>query len=168
MSFKLIKPEELQVNPFNDIGNRWMLLAAGDESSFNFMTVSWGMLGVIWSKPAVQAYVRDSRFTKELMDKHDSFSLSVLKPGYEKALQIAGSKSGRDIDKVKETGLTPVFQGEVPMFEEAEYTIISKKVYTDFMPAGNFIDKNIIEKAYPGGDFHTLYIGHITEVYLYQ
>ena len=53
MSFKEIKPEELNFNPFTRIGSDWMLLTAGTEDKFNTMTASWGGAGVFWGKPAV-------------------------------------------------------------------------------------------------------------------
>ena len=40
MSFKEIKPEELNFNPFTRIGSDWMLLTAGTEDKFNTMTAS--------------------------------------------------------------------------------------------------------------------------------
>ena len=42
MSFKEIKAEDLQFNPFTRIGSDWMLITAGDEKKFNTMTASWG------------------------------------------------------------------------------------------------------------------------------
>ena len=47
MSFKEIKPEELNFNPFTRIGSDWMLLTAGTEDKFNTMTASWGGAGVL-------------------------------------------------------------------------------------------------------------------------
>lgn len=165
MGIKEIKPTELGGNIIDEISNKWMLIAAGSENKFNFMTVSWGMMGEIWFEPAVTAYVRESRYTKEFMDNNELFSMISLKEGNKKALQIAGSKSGRDIDKVKETGLTPLFIDGVPSFEEAAYTMICKKMYADFMPKENFIDMQAFEKSYQTGDLHTMYIGKIVKVY---
>ena len=51
MSFKEIKPEELNFNPFTRIGSDWMLLTAGTEDKFNTMTASWGGLGHMYNKP---------------------------------------------------------------------------------------------------------------------
>ena len=65
MSFKEIKPEELNFNPFTRIGSDWMLLTAGTEDKFNTMTASWGGAGVFWGKPAVTCYIRPQRYTKE-------------------------------------------------------------------------------------------------------
>ena len=79
MSFKEIKPEELNFNPFTRIGSDWMLLTAGTEDKFNTMTASWGGAGVFWGKPAVTCYIRPQRYTKEFIDKEELFSVSFLK-----------------------------------------------------------------------------------------
>lgn len=79
MSFKEIKPEELNFNPFTRIGSDWMLLTAGTEDKFNTMTASWGGAGVFWGKPAVTCYIRPQRYTKEFVDKEELFSVSFLK-----------------------------------------------------------------------------------------
>ena len=110
MSFKEIKPEELNFNPFTRIGSDWMLLTAGTKDKFNTMTASWGGAGVFWGKPAVTCYIRPQRYTKEFIDKEELFSVSFFKDGHRDALKLCGSVSGRDHDKIKEAGLTPVRQ----------------------------------------------------------
>ena len=98
-----------------------MLLTAGTKDKFNTMTASWGGAGIFWGKPAVTCYIRPQRYTKEFIDKEELFSVSFLKDGHRDALKLCGSVSGRDHDKIKEAGLTPVFIDGVPAFEEAEH-----------------------------------------------
>ena len=108
MSFKRIAPEELSVNPFSMIGKEWMLITAGTVSDCNTMTASWGGLGVIWGKPSATVYIRQSRYTKEFVDREERFTISVFDEAYRPALNLCGKVSGRDCDKIKEAGLTPV------------------------------------------------------------
>ena len=108
MSFKRIAPEELRVNPFSMIGKEWMLITAGTVSDCNTMTASWGGLGVIWGKPSATVYIRQSRYTKEFVDREERFTISVFDEAYRPALNLCGKVSGRDCDKIKEAGLTPV------------------------------------------------------------
>lgn len=166
MSFRKIEATELPGNVIDEVSNKWMLLAAGTESDFNFMTVSWGMMGELWFNPAVTVYVRHSRYTMNYMEKGDLFTLTVLKPGYRDALKLAGSKSGRDIDKLKESGLTAAFVDGCPTFEEAAYTIVCKKVYAAEMPQENFLDQDIFNRAYADADYHKMYIGQIVAAYV--
>ena len=108
MGFKEVPVESVEFNPFTKIGKQWMLVTAGDREKFNTMTASWGAAGVIWGKNTVTVYIRPQRYTKEFIDAKETFTLSFYKEEYRKALSLLGSVSGRDRDKVKEAGLTPV------------------------------------------------------------
>ena len=72
--------EMLEFNPFTKIGSEWMLITASDGEKTNAMTASWGGVGVLWGKNTVFCFVRDSRYTKEFIDKSDNFSLTFLNP----------------------------------------------------------------------------------------
>ena len=78
MSFTEIKAEELKDNPFELIGKQWMLITAGNEEKCNTMTASWGGVGIMWGKPTATAYIRDSRYTKEFVDREDYFTLAFF------------------------------------------------------------------------------------------
>ena len=67
-----------------------------------------GRVGVMWGKPSATCYIRQSRYTKTFVDDSEFFTLTVLKDGCRDALNLLGSKSGRDMDKMHESGLTPV------------------------------------------------------------
>ena len=88
MPFKRVKPEELSVNPFTVIGKDWFLITAGTEKECNTMTASWGGLGVIWGKPSATAYIRQSRYTKEFVDREELFTLSVFDESFRPALNL--------------------------------------------------------------------------------
>ena len=167
MAFREIAPEQLPGNIIDEINNKWMLLAAGTETDFNFMTVSWGMMGEIWFQPAVTVYVRDSRHTLGYIEREKAFTLSVLKPGHQTALTIAGSKSGRDIDKGKETGLTPVMLDGAPSFEEAAYTLVCETMYQSPLDVDKMCDAEAVKRAYPEPvDAHQMFIGKIVKAYI--
>ena len=102
---KKINIAEKSFNPFDLIGQKWMLISAGTEDKWNTMTASWGAVGVMWGKPSATCYIRKSRFTKEFVDAGEYFTLTVLKDGHRDALNKMGSKSGRDMDKMHESGL---------------------------------------------------------------
>ena len=59
----------LTMNPFDKIGKQWMLITSGDEDKANTMTASWGGVGVLWGSDVVYIFVRQSRYTKEFIDK---------------------------------------------------------------------------------------------------
>ena len=111
------------------------------------------------------AYIvlRPQRYTKEFVDKEELFSVSFLKDGHRDALKLCGSVSGRDHDKIKEAGLTPVFIDGVPAFEEADTILICRKMYRTSMNPADFIDKDADSKFYPEKDYHDMYIAEIVK-----
>ncbi|MDF2821316.1 MAG: hypothetical protein K0R15_1757 [Clostridiales bacterium] len=119
MGFREVKAEELSINPFTLIGKEWLLITAGTENAFNTMTASWGGLGVFWNKNAATIYVRPTRYTRKFVDDNDTFTISFYKEEYRKALALCGKVSGRDVNKVEQAGLTPVFEDNATYFEEA-------------------------------------------------
>ena len=162
---KEINIRELKDNFVKMISNDWALLTAGKSDDFNTMTVSWGGIGELWNKDVCFVFVRPQRYTYEFMEKNDYFSLSFFGGEYKKELGVCGSKSGRDIDKMAETGFIPVDLGEATGFEQAKVNVVLKKLaYQDMKPDG-FIDKSIMNN-YANNDFHRVYVGEIVKVVL--
>lgn len=164
MSFQEIKADELSFCPFHKIGKEWMLITAGNEEKFNTMTASWGGLGVFWGKNTATVYIRPQRYTKEFVDREEIFTISFFKEEYRKALNLCGTVSGRDVDKGKETGLTPFFLDGTAAFQEASLILVCRKLYHDSMPVENFDAKENDAKWYPQKDYHTMYIAEILKV----
>lgn len=166
MGFKEINVDELKFNPFTKISRQWMLITAGDEKKINTMTASWGAMGEFWGRHAITVYIRTSRYTKEFVDVNDIFTVSFLPEDYRKALNLCGTVSGRDEDKIAHAGLTPVLLDGAPAFEEAELIIACEKLYADYMPPENFIATENDAEWYPDKDYHTLYIGGILKAFV--
>jgi flavin reductase (DIM6/NTAB) family NADH-FMN oxidoreductase RutF len=159
--FHSISPKELTENVFSLIGDRWMLITAGSAEHCNTMTASWGGLGVIWGAPSATCYIRPQRYTKEFVDREEYFTLSFFGETYRPQLSLCGSKSGREVDKVKECGFTVrAAECGAPYFEQADLVLVCRKRFAQPMDADN-IPQDIVEKWYPKRDFHTLYIGEI-------
>ena len=164
MSYKLVLPEEINENFIKNIGSEWMLVTAGNKEKYNMMTASWGFAGVMWGFPCAITAVRPQRYTAEFIEKEKFFTLSFY--GDDKSLHgICGRKSGRDIDKTKETGLVPVFDSETgaPYFDKARLVLVCEKVYEQTLKEELFIDKSILDSAYPNKDFHKMYYGKIVK-----
>lgn len=84
-----------------------VLITAKKDSRVNPMTVSWGGLAIEWGKPLFIAFVRKTRYTKEFLDATGEFTVNLPQGAFDKKITaLCGSKSGRDIDKVKAAGLT--------------------------------------------------------------
>lgn len=152
---------------FNLISKDWMLITAGDSQKFNTMTASWGGFGYIWNRPVAFIFIRESRYTHEFTESGDKITLSFFDEKYRQALQICGSKSGRDTDKVKAANLTPKFlnNGAVT-FAEAHTTVNCRKLFASTMQGDQFADQEIFNQFYikaPGG-LHTMYVVEILDV----
>lgn len=162
--FKEISPNEITENPFELIGGDWALVTSGSKEKFNTMTVSWGGVGIMWGKPAAFTFIRPQRYTFGFTENNDFYTMSFFDEKYRKALQFCGSKSGRDYDKVKETGLTPVFtENGTPYFEEAKLVLVCKKMYAQFLNEESVTDADGVKKWY-NDDYHKMYISEIVRV----
>lgn len=164
MALREISCEELALNPFERIGQEWMLVTAGDESGFNTMTASWGALGVIWGKDAATCYIRQSRHTKEFIDRAGRITLSFLGPEWKRQLSYLGSVSGRDEDKVAKAGLTPVFVDGTTTFAEATLTLVCRTMAAVCLDPKDFVDASVDAAWYQDHDYHTMYVGAIERV----
>ena len=162
--FEKIDPKALDQNVFSLIGDQWMLITAGTKDQCNTMTASWGGLGVLWGKPVATVYIRPQRYTLEFVEREDTFTLCFFGEEYRKGLALCGSKSGRDVDKVKECGFTVATAEGAPYFEEADLVFVCKKSYWQDMDPTHFLDGEIDSKWYPEKDYHRIFIGEILEV----
>ena len=162
-AFKEIKPGKLESNIFDLIGREWMLVTAGVPDHFNTMTASWGGAGILWGKPVAFSFVRPQRYTYEFMQKYGGYTLSFFGDSCREALNLCGSRSGRDTDKVKESGLTPAFCDDAVYFEEARLVLVCRKLYAQDLTKESFIDKEIA-KTYTDDDLHRVYVGEIEKV----
>jgi len=150
------------------IGQQWMLVTAGTKDNFNTMTASWGGVGYLWNRPVAFVFVRPERFTHDFIESSERLTLSFYPEHYRDALKICGTKSGRDIDKVKETGLVPVeLEIGVITFEQACLTLVGRKLFKAPMEESEFIDKSILSQWYGGshGGFHDVYVIEIEKVF---
>lgn len=167
MNMQKINPKEIDENVIRLIGDEWMLVAAGDREKFNMMTASWGSMGFLWNKPVVMVFVRPQRYTYEFTEKGDMLTLSFFGEQYRRALNVCGSVSGRDTDKVKESGLTPYFtEAGNPAFEEASLVLECRKLYVDFLKGEAFVDSKIVDAQYRQKDFHKMYVVEIVNAWV--
>ena len=156
---------ELQLNVFTEIGKNWMLISAKNpEGKVNTMTASWGAMGVLWGKETVTAYIRQSRYTKEFVDAQEYFTISLF-DGCKKELGVLGSVSGRDKDKIAEVGFTVEEVEGQPAFAQSKCVLICKKMYQADIPLES-MSKEVRDKWYGDGDYHTMYIGEIVGCYV--
>ena len=152
------------------------LVTTKADGKVNAMTIGWGTLGIEWSKPVFILFVRESRYTMEMLQKNPEFTINIPMGDCDKnILKICGTKSGRDMDKIAELGLT-LEEGKtvsVPAIKELPLTLECKVRYQQAQDP-NGIPQDINEHHYPknetfpNGDYHTAYYGEITAAYIVE
>jgi flavin reductase (DIM6/NTAB) family NADH-FMN oxidoreductase RutF len=161
-----IDPKTIQDNVFSTIGSDWLLITAGTKERCNTMTASWGGLGVLWGRNVATVYIRPQRYTYEFVEQSDCFTISVFDESWRDALNLCGTKSGRDVDKIKECGFTVVEgEGGAPYFEQARLVLVCRKLYWQDMDPDHFLDPEIDSRFYAQKDYHRVYVGEIVEAY---
>lgn len=133
----------------------------------NVMTASWGFFGEMWGKKVAVVPVRDSRFTKGIIDEKQEFTLCVpFGDKYQKELLYCGTKSGRDCDKVKDLSLKIT-----PAKKVNTYVIDGCGAYYEckVLQVMDFSGQEIspfVKKAYgEKPDYHNFYFAEIVEEY---
>ena len=147
---------------------------AGED--VNTMTIGWGTLGVEWGKPLFTVFVRQSRHTKKLLDKNGEFTINVPLKGTDRKaiLGFCGSKSGRDVDKIKEMDLHLEEPDviSVPGIKEFPITLECKVVYKQDQDLSAIAEDKRLRYYAPGtandGDYHTAYYGEVLAAYIIE
>lgn len=155
----------------DELNSRWngqgVFLTSAACGKANTMTISWGSVGVYWSRPVITAPVRLSRFTRGLIEQSGTFTISIPKKGeMAKELAFCGTKSGRNIDKFAECGMTaqPGRTVAAPVVGQAWMHIECRVMMTAEMEPEKFAEGKAGE-VYPNGDFHTLFMGEVVDFY---
>jgi len=155
---KEINPNQIKDNIFKLIGKDWLLITAGTIDKFNTMTAGWGAMGILWGKEVCFVFVRPSRYTYQFMEKSEYFTLCFFEEKYRDILNYCGSHSGKNTDKIKNTGLKPVSTDlKNVYFAQSRLVLECKKIYFQDINPEYFLDKNI-EKNYSTQDYHRIYV----------
>ena len=84
-----------------------LVSCGGKPEEWNLMTAAW--TGTVCSDPAMcYVSIRKSRLSHELISRTGEFVINITTEALARATDWCGVRSGRDYDKWKEMGLTPV------------------------------------------------------------
>ena len=166
------------VNAFDYAGHICKMLPGGilmttkAGGTVDTMTIGWGTIGIQWGKPIFIAFVRDSRYTKEQLDRCGEFTVNVPLQGADKRiLGYCGSKSGRDTDKITDLGLTLEAPEviSVPGIRELPLTLECRVLYRQFQQEDT-LPADLYRRYYPGPaeDYHTAFYGEIVSAYIIE
>jgi flavin reductase (DIM6/NTAB) family NADH-FMN oxidoreductase RutF len=143
-----------------------LLASMGTDGKANVMTIGWGTIGCIWSRPVFIVLVRPSRYTYSRLEQVSDFTVNVPPPELAAAASYCGSASGRQHDKFQEAQLTPIPSREVrsPVIKECVIHYECRTLHrNDLVPEA--LAQAVREEFYPKGDFHRVFFGEIVAVY---
>lgn len=84
-----------------------IVTSGSTPEEWNMLTVAW--TGTVCSDPAMcYISVRPERHSYQLIEKNMEFTINLTTAAMARATDWAGVRSGRDFNKWKETGLTPI------------------------------------------------------------
>jgi len=140
------------------------LVVKGKEKT-NVMTIGWATFGFVWRKPVMMVAVRKTRFTHGLLEGADSFTVTVPTGDMKKEINLCGSKSGKNTDKFKESGLATLNAKKVdsPVLKVPGYHFECRIICR--APMDPQLITPDVEQLYPAKDYHTLYFGEILASY---
>lgn len=166
--FSKVEPQAWNDNIFNLIGSRNFLLTCGELAGdqYNTMTAGWGLFGFMWGKPVVEVVVRPSRYTFTFIEKYTDFTINFLPESMKNILELCGTRSGRDFNKVSACGLHTLNADSVqsPCFEESEIIVTCKTLMKTRVKPEQFVDP-AIDKFYSDKSYHGRYIGEIMGIW---
>ena len=144
------------------------LVAVDKNGKANPMTIGWGMVGRVWSRPVFTVLVRRSRYTHGCIQNSDSFTVNVPRLGeLKEELLLCGTKSGRDLNKAAECNLRllPGKKVDTPIIEKCALhyecrIIVRKQLQTD-----DFFFPEVLEEYYKSNDHHLVVMGEILAAY---
>ena len=169
-----------QMNHIHKMLKKGILITSQKDGRVNPMTISWGQIGIEWNRLIFTTYVRTGRYTHKLIEETGEFTVNIpMAENVGKILGFCGSKSGRDIDKVKELGLTleEGRQVNVPGIKELPLTLECKVIYKQLQDF-KAMPPHFIEEFYPqdvasdfhaaNKDYHTMFYGEIVGCYIIE
>jgi flavin reductase (DIM6/NTAB) family NADH-FMN oxidoreductase RutF len=141
----------------------FLAVKAGEQ--LNAMTISWWNIGFIWERPIITVAVRPTRYTFGIIEKADDFTVSVPVPDLPQALALCGSRSGRELDKLKAAGLTtiPAQKAASPIINIPGIHFEARILLRSKIDPGKMNSE--LEKYYPQKDYHTIHFGEIMACY---
>lgn len=156
-----------------------VLLTTKLDGKVNTMTIGWGALGYEWRVPIFQTYVRESRCTFQMLAQSSEFTVNIPWGDHDpKILSYAGSRSGRDTDKIQDLGLTLEMPEVIstPGIREFPLTLECRVVYKNFQSAddidrkfaGNYPEQPELNTPNGPRDQHHAFYGEILTAYIIE
>jgi flavin reductase (DIM6/NTAB) family NADH-FMN oxidoreductase RutF len=137
-----------------------LLASTRADGTSNVMTIGWASIGVIWGLPVMVVLVRPSRYTYQFVEASQVFTVNVPTQAMRAYVNMCGTKSGRDVDKLAEVATSMGQRVEALVLDECPLVYECKVVHSNDVIPANLVP-DVARRSYPHGDYHRLYYGHI-------
>ena len=167
-----ISPEQITDNVFELVGKVFPVVTVGSKDKYNSMIASGGGMVLLFRKPCTMLIFPQNRYTLELIEKEQKYTMSYFPNEYQKQVMFLGSKSGRNSNKMQEVELTWI---ETPCgnisFEEARLIIECRlaQIIVPNFPDDFYAQEEIdtLNETYKDPGEHRKYVfGEITNVWV--
>ncbi len=129
-----------------------------------------GGVGHIWGKNVVYAFLRNTRYTKQLLDDSEYFSacfFDMSEKNNVQLMKVLDQLSGRNEDKLAACRVEVEHAMNCPYIDGANFIILARKIAAVPMTENTILDSKILNEQYSErhlDDFHTMYIGEILDI----
>ncbi len=161
-----MKLTETNLNFASKIAAAALLTATDKDGKANTMTVSWGGTGILWGREVAFVFVRPERHTFRFSENGDTMTLSFFgsdRKDRKDTLTFCGTKSGREVDKFEACNLKYTVENGAYIFEDAEVTMVLKKLYAQDLKAECFVNDSC-KSFYQNGGYHKMYVCEIKDI----
>jgi flavin reductase (DIM6/NTAB) family NADH-FMN oxidoreductase RutF len=164
--YRQLSPDKIPGNIIKMLNEDWMIITAGTDEKFNMMTAGWGGLGVLYSKPVAICFINPANYTYQFMETSETYTFTFYTEAYRETLQYCGTNSGRDTDKVKGSGLTPLTTPSgSKAFSEAWLIIECRKFIGQSLNTETLFDEKV-KAEWTGKQLPKMFIGEIINVWV--
>ena len=75
-------------NPATLFGEDRVVLTVGNSQKINAMTIGWGQFGTLWGRQVITIYAAQERYTNELLETNEYFTVVGLPKDKKEALTL--------------------------------------------------------------------------------
>ena len=160
----------LEWNPIKKLADEGVAIVAEADGKVNATSSHNGGVGHLWGRNVLYAFLRNTRYTKELLDKSDYFSacfFDMNEKNNQRLMKVLDQLSGRNEDKLAACRVDIEHAMNVPYIDDANFIILCRKIAAVPMTENTILDMDVLDKHYTErhlDDFHTMYIGEILDI----
>ena len=160
----------LEWNPIKKVAEEGIAIVAEANGKVNAASSHNGGVGHIWGRNVIYGFLRNTRYTKELLDESEYFSACFFDMNDKSNVQlmkVLDQLTGRTEDKLGMCKVEIEHALNCPYIDGANFIILCRKIAAVPMTENTILDQKILEEQYSArhmDDFHTMYIGEILDI----